>query len=441
MKFANLDEWLACLESRHPKKIDLGLDRVRRVAERMELLGQAATVVTVAGTNGKGSFVKTLSTLLLADDARVGCYTSPHLIHYNERITVNGQNATDRAICEAFEAIEEARDDISLSYFEFGTLAALYVFKAAKLDYIILEVGLGGRLDAVNIVDADISVITSIGIDHEDWLGSDREDIGLEKAGILRYGQPFICVDDAIPHSIKARAEELACKAYWLGEQIHIDQSSSATLVACQLPASETKSISDATVITQTKVAREKIQFQFAESYVPLPSIAAALQCYCLLRDSNNTENTEKISSLVQSVRLEGRYETLASDGYRFILDVAHNPQAAEHLAATLTSRGNCDLIAIFACMQDKNLAGIVEPLLPLIRHWVCVDIPGMDRSRSGEQLAEDICKLGGSAQSEITPELGLEGAKRVKASTDQTILVFGSFYLLAEIKPLLEES
>ena len=192
-RFNSLADWLDWQETLHPRKIDLGLERVARVAERMQLLTPAHGVITVAGTNGKGSSIAMLESILFAAGYRVACYTSPHLLRYNERIRIAGKEIDDTALCAAFESVDQARGDTSLSYFEFGTLAALTLFSRSQLDIALLEVGMGGRLDAVNVLDANAALVTSIDIDHSDWLGDDRESIGREKAGIFRAGRPAIC--------------------------------------------------------------------------------------------------------------------------------------------------------------------------------------------------------------------------------------------------------
>jgi dihydrofolate synthase/folylpolyglutamate synthase len=198
MRFGTLGEWLAWQEALHPKSIDLGLDRVRAVRRRLGVRGPAPVTLTVAGTNGKGSSVAYLAAILRAQGYRVGSYTSPHLLRYNERICIDGEPVGDAVICQSFDAIDHARGDITLSFFEFGTLAALDIFAAERVDVQVLEVGLGGRLDAVNIIDADVVLLTSIGLDHQDWLGSSRDAIGLEKAGVMRRGRPAV-ISDAEP--------------------------------------------------------------------------------------------------------------------------------------------------------------------------------------------------------------------------------------------------
>src|SRR5690606_5945833 len=214
----SLQAWLKWLEQCHPTEIDLGLARIHQVAERLQLLTPAARVITVAGTNGKGSCVAAVAALLRAAGLRVGVYTSPHLRRYNERIAVDNEFASDSEICAAFAAIAAACNGISLTYFEYGTLAALEIFRQRKVEVMVLEVGLGGRLDAVNILAADFAVITSIDLDHQDWLGNDREAIGAEKAGIVRAGRPLVCADPSPPASIRAAALTVGAPYYGINE-------------------------------------------------------------------------------------------------------------------------------------------------------------------------------------------------------------------------------
>ena len=216
---ASLDEWLVLLEQRHPSLIDLGLERVAEVAARLELTTPKSKVITVAGTNGKGSCVAIIEALLTTVGIRVGTFTSPHLLAYNERIRIDAENSNDADICRAFVAIEQARGDISLTYFEFSALAALWLFAETELDIIVLEVGLGGRLDAVNIIDPDVAVITSIDLDHQQWLGESRSAIGLEKAGVARSGVPLICADADPPDELLAALDSLGADLILLGQE------------------------------------------------------------------------------------------------------------------------------------------------------------------------------------------------------------------------------
>ncbi len=220
-RFHTLADWLTWQDSLHPRKIDLGLERVVAVARRLEVLQPGYRVVTVAGTNGKGSSVALLEAIYRNAGYRTGSYTSPHLLRYNERIRIDGREVDDTALCAAFERVDQARDGVSLTYFEFGTLAALLLFDTAGLDIALLEVGMGGRLDAVNIIDADVALVTSIGIDHSAWLGNDRETIGREKAGIFRAGRPAVCSDPSPPTSLRQHAAGHRCALVCAGRGIH----------------------------------------------------------------------------------------------------------------------------------------------------------------------------------------------------------------------------
>jgi dihydrofolate synthase/folylpolyglutamate synthase len=224
VKAKSLEAWLAELEHRHPSAIDLGLDRCGEVASRLHLLVPTATTITVAGTNGKGSTVAMMEALLCEQGVSCGAFTSPHLIKYNERIRVNGLEVEDSLIVRAFEAIEAARGEISLTYFEFGALAALWVFYALGVEYQLLEVGLGGRLDAVNIIDADACVITAIGLDHQEWLGNDVDTIAIEKCGIARAGKPCVVADQAAPKTVNESLHRIGAKAIRAGEAYHFTQ-------------------------------------------------------------------------------------------------------------------------------------------------------------------------------------------------------------------------
>ena len=297
----DLAAWLARLESLHPSAIELGLERVAAVAQRMALLPVAARVVTVAGTNGKGSTIAVLDAILRSGGVRTGCYTSPHLQRYNERVRIDGTEATDRQLVDAFQAVEWARDGTSLTYFEFGTLAALKLFQDAGVDCLLLEVGLGGRLDAVNIVDADLAVITSIALDHQDWLGDTREQIALEKAGILRPGCTAVCADPDPPASLLRQFAQLGCELHLLGRE-----------------------------------------------FEPLPdsgglrgdNVAAALTSAALLGIDVEALDLQR---LLQQLGLEGRVQRARVGGVTVWLDVAHNPAAAANLAdaaAPLTGPG-----------------------------------------------------------------------------------------------------
>lgn len=415
----SLGQWLVYLEQLHTQEIDLGLDRVESVAETLGLLTFPAKIVTVAGTNGKGSCVRALSLLLKQQSLNVGAFTSPHIERYNERITIDGEPASDALICDVFELIEVARGGTSLSYFEFGTLAALLIFKRFSLDVIILEVGLGGRLDAVNIVDPDIAVITSIGLDHQAWLGNTRELIGAEKAGILREAIPFVCVDAEPPKSVLDRARALRCDTIYLNKDI------------VALPSGSGNGDSDATFQLDSGVG--EIVLDLAGASLPVPSLLAAAQAFYLL--GGQLESTRLESTLV-TAQLEGRFERLSNSYSTFILDVAHNPQATELLAKRLSDtnwRGVC----VLAVMKDKAVSELLKPLKKVVSDWVCTEIPDLDRSLSAAALSSKLDECV-SVSTHSSPVEALENAvvlSQTQYPSDHPVLVLGSFYLVSEFK------
>ncbi len=404
------------MESLHPSEIDLGLERIRVVARRLDLLALPGKVVTVAGTNGKGSFVCALAALLRTAGYSVACYSSPHLERYNERIDINGQLASDKQIIEAFTAIDRARGSTSLTYFEFGTLAAFYLFKQAQVDVCLLEVGLGGRLDAVNIIDSDIAVLSSVGIDHEAWLGSDRESIGREKAGILRAKRNFICVDNEPPASVQAIASQLQCPSFYIGEHFNWRYD------GCEL---------------ELNLALEGRQqkLRLSASSLPAPSLLAALKAFDLL---GAKLNREKIESVLQNVSLAGRFERLDVGGTELILDVAHNAQASALLAKRLRLQGYRDLTVLFTAMQDKQLDAIVEPLAPLVKQWVCTEIETLPRCRRAEHIAVALESMGVSVQLQADIHLALAQALDQARGSQQPLLVLGSFFIVGAVKSLI---
>ncbi|WP_370978873.1 folylpolyglutamate synthase/dihydrofolate synthase family protein [Agaribacterium sp. ZY112] len=419
----DLHAWLSWMESLHPNEIDMGLARIRQVADSLELCSLPCKVVSVAGTNGKGSFVKALSSLLIEEGRRVACYTSPHINFYNERIAIDGEFVSDEQICLAFDAIDKARLDISLTYFEFGTLAALYLFKQAELDVCILEVGLGGRLDAVNIVDADISVITSIGVDHEAWLGSDRKQIALEKAGILRQNRPFISVEADLPETASSYADELQCASYLLGSELAVEAQGQAAILNYQ---------------AQTGSA----SLFLAESSLPLPSLLAALQCYHLLASDSQKKilSDAQVASVLSRCRLSGRYEQISYSGCEFIFDVAHNPQAASLLADKIKQREERLPVCLFTAMSDKDIAGIVAPLSETCANWICTELLDVPRCLSAVELEQCLLKLDVETQLEPSPMQALHVAMSQALKKKTKVLVLGSFFIVAEIKKLMAE-
>ena len=413
-RFSTLADWLAWQETLHPRKIDLGLERVTRVAERMQLLTPGHGVITVAGTNGKGSSVAMLESILSSAGYRVGCYTSPHLLRYNERIRIAGEEIDDAALCAAFESVDMARGDTSLSYFEFGTLAALRLFSLARLDIALLEVGMGGRLDAVNILDADAALVTSIDIDHSAWLGEDREAIGREKAGIFRPGRPAVCSDPEPPASVFKQAQ--AVSARWYAPGCGCDWATSGRGWNWQ--------------------SQEK-----AFLYLPLPALpgshqlqnaAGVLMVLNVLREQFPLQRGD-IERGLEAVTLAGRCQLLPG-GIETILDVAHNPDSAEKLAQLLrhrSIRGRTRMV--LGMLSDKDAAAFTAVLSPVVDDWYLATLPG-ERGLTAVQLQR---LIGGSAGHVISRLFGdVETACRqahADAVDGDRVVVCGSFVTVAE--------
>lgn len=417
MRFTSLAEWLGWLEQSHPKEIDLGLDRIRQVAARMDLLKPHAKVITVAGTNGKGSCVTATAGLLRAANFNVGVYTSPHLLRYAERIQINGKPVSDDLICAAFEKIANAssasgESSISLTYFEYGTLAALEIFKQQQVDFYVLEVGLGGRLDAVNIIDADVAVITSIAIDHQDWLGDTRDAIGREKAGILRSQQLFVCADPNPPQAIVDIAEQLKTKAYFIGREF--------SFMEYESDWSWKGKAANGTNVDLISMRAPNL---------PLPSMAAALQVVNLLGIELAQQHIEQ--SLLNLLLL-GRFQQISFQGRQFILDVAHNPAATEYLAKRLKAQPIAGkTFAIVAMMSDKDRVASLANLVNLVDEWFLLNLSEIPRAASIQALSNNLISLKTEVQlSGCINQLVSEILTR--ASPQDRILVFGSFFTVA---------
>jgi len=415
---SSLSEWLAWLETLHPREIDLGLDRVAAVAWRLGLSDElsrssmrAAKVITVAGTNGKGSCIAAMETLLLDSGKRVGTYTSPHLIRFNERCKINGEEVADEVFCSAFDTINRVRQSTSLTYFEFATLAALLIFKYHGLDYWLLEVGLGGRLDAVNCVDPDIAVITSIDLDHQQWLGNTREAIGGEKAGILREGIPFVCLDEAPPSSLVDAAKALSVQLFQINQHFglvprgdqwqlffHCDQGD-RTLVDFIAPNT---------------------------SPLPINSVLGACQVLRLL----DLDLPENLTTLTLNMVLPGRFSKVVLKHKHFYLDVAHNPAAARMLADRLAYREFAGLDACVAIMADKDVRATLLPLLPHVAHWHCIALPNNARALPVSEMQKFLQELGVEQKSVISHENMQTAIKLLMKQRDTSeVLVFGSFF------------
>ncbi len=423
----SLAQWLDHISAVHPTEIELGLERVAAVAAELNVLQPAPQVVTVAGTNGKGSTVASLETMLLASNKTVGAFTSPHIHRFNERIRIAGTEVVDADICSAFQLIEEARGAISLSYFEFATLAALILFKTAKVDVAVLEVGLGGRLDSVNIVDSDIAVITSISLDHQDWLGSDLEGIGFEKAGILRENCPVVLANTIMPKSVLKRAEQLKCRVYQLGQAF--DYSTAVDSSGCwhwrgQNKQGKSRTISDLEATT-----------------LHYGSVSASVQVLELL---NYSLTAETLSKVLNSLNLAGRFEQRIDQvtGAAVILDVAHNPAAAIDLNGRLLQMRqglpeNARMIAVIAVLNDKDIEGIVVSLLSSVDIWYIAQVEG-DRRLAVEYAVSRVREA--CPHTQFTAFQSVEAAYSKacsEANPVDRVVVAGSFHTVSSVREL----
>ena len=399
-----LPDWLEYIGRQHPQGIAMGLDRVSSVLNRMNLKIQQP-VIAVGGTNGKGSTCAMLESILRSAGYRTGLYSSPHLVRYNERVLIAGNECDDEALCEAFAAVEAARGDTPLTYFEFGTLAALWIFQERKIEAAVLEVGLGGRLDAVNAVDADCAVLTSVGIDHVDYLGPDRESIGREKAGIFRAGRPAVIAEPAPPRSVLAAP----------GEKLLIGKDFSYTGDGMQW------------TYTGPKGKRAGLAYPVLRGVIQLRNAAAAL---CALDALKLPIAMQEIRSGLASVALPGRFQVLPGRP-QVILDVAHNPQAAHVLAENLATSGFApETYAVCGMLKDKDIAGVLRELAPRITRWHLATLPG-PRGASADELAAQLEET--SVAKFASPADALAAALG-SASENDKIVVFGSFLTVGEV-------
>ncbi len=410
-----LEEWLAWQATLNPAEIELGLDRIATVWAALAPAAASAKIITVAGTNGKGSSVAMLEAIFDAAGYRVGTYTSPHLIRYNERIRIQGVSATDKQLCDVFERIESARKNTRLTYFEFGTLAALLIFSAADLDVVILEVGLGGRLDAVNLVDADVALITPVDLDHQDWLGTDIETIAAEKAGIIRAGKPVIYAGKTCPDAIVARSRALSAPLFRAGIDFHRVGHS---LTEWEWQGSEVK--------------RRNLPVPALVGAHQLDNAAGVLMVLDQLQSSLPVDIAAVRQGLLH-VRLAGRLQ-FVSGSPSWLFDVAHNAHAARALATALADMHlNGEVVAIFAVLDDKDIPGIAEAMGPLVDHWI---LPALQapRARAPATTLQLLRASGitGPADSYADVSSAVEAVSQA-GSADRLILVFGSFVTVGE--------
>ncbi|GAB3276588.1 bifunctional folylpolyglutamate synthase/dihydrofolate synthase [Parahaliea aestuarii] len=420
MTDTGLAAWLERLEALHPREIDLGLERVGVVAHRLGLLPVTVPVVTIAGTNGKGSTAAALEALLLAAGRQPGVYTSPHLLRYNERIRVAGREADDGAIVAAFADIERARAETSLSYFEFATLAALLVFRQQAADVLVLEVGLGGRLDAVNIVDPTVAVITSIGLDHQDWLGDDIDGIAREKAGILRSGVHAVIAESQPPRGLLEAVAASGANARYLGQDFYCDEAA------------------DAWSPRLLQASGEPVVLPPQARGALLPSnLCAALQAALLLGVDVAALPLRDIFAALQPA---GRRQLRHIGGIDYLLDVAHNPQSVDKLVEYIDAtpcKGKT--IAIFSAMKDKDLKTMLGLTTGRFAAWFLADQPDNPRAEQAARLG-DLLREQGEFMISVSKNLrqALRRAQSVMSEGDR-LVVFGSFFTVAAVMPLLD--
>ncbi|MBJ6137771.1 bifunctional tetrahydrofolate synthase/dihydrofolate synthase [Marinobacter litoralis] len=412
---ATVNEWLQWLEAIHPTEIDMGLDRVLVVLRRLFPKKPNARIITVAGTNGKGSTVATLERQLLAAGRTTGAYTSPHLQRYNERIRIDGNIISDAALVTAFEKVEEARGHVSLTYFEFGTLAAFVALEQAGVQDWVLEVGLGGRLDAVNVLDADFAIITSIDIDHIGFLGDNREVIGFEKAGILRPGITAVCADPVPPASVLQQATAQKVDLRLTGRDYRLEPRT----YGCDIIE---------LVMAEGRVA-------LPAGPLPIESVAAATVMAAQLVPE---AGLERLGEAAHSVNLPGRFERLSNTPL-VIADVGHNPHAARWLASRLyelkqQNRGR--VVAVYAALGDKDIEGVVSAMAPVVDHW-CLAGLSVPRGLSVGELQARVGEVA-SVGSSATIAEALDDAKGMAVEPADCVVVFGSFFTVAEARELL---
>ena len=416
MRFTSLKEWLSWQESLHPVEIDLGLDRVASVWQRMSRGKSTFTVITVSGTNGKGSCVAMLDAIYRAAGYKVGTYTSPHIKHYNERISINGESVSDVSLCNAFDLVDRSRGDTSLTYFEFGTLAAFTIFEHAALDLVILEVGLGGRLDAVNVWDADIAVISGIDLDHQEWLGNTRELIALEKAGIARSGNPVVCGDLNPPHTLIEYISQIDSPLFLINREFHFSKTSDqswrwqhGTYHLADLPLPGLRG-----------------DFQ-------LSNAASVLMAVSLLEKTLPVSRADIRQGLITAF-VPGRFQVVPGD-VTVILDVAHNVQGTQALAQTLTHFPCSGLtLAVFGVLKDKDVIGMINAIKHVVDQWFVADLPS-PRAMASQQIETVLRKLGVTQAIHRFDSVKLAKESAVdRAGAQDRIVAFGSFFVVSEL-------
>ena len=418
---ASLAEWLAWLETLHPKKIDFSLERIRTILGALGLETPPFRSIAVSGTNGKGSCVAYLSEIYTHAGFCTGAFTSPHLVAFNERIAVDGVPAGDQEIVEAFVAMDAARGSVTLSYFEASAVAALVIFARRQVDVAVLEVGMGGRLDAVNALDSDAALIVSIGLDHEAWLGSDRESIGFEKAGIMRAGRPVVIAEPDPPQSIARAAADVGADALFIGQDFAVTAAGNELIVNCR-----------------GSVSRRVPQpgFGGTEQWLNAAACVQLTQCLNALLPVSEAALKAAIAAAAPPARADRRM----IDGVEWLFDVAHNPAAAQRLAALLAEQpAGGRSWAIFGAFRDKDIAGIVRAIAPQVDSWHVASLLAERGARAAE-IAAIVADVDPAAR--ITAFRDVSSAclfTRERAAAGDRVIVFGSFYLVGPALCALE--
>ena len=412
----SLEYWLDYIQAVGPKEIDLGLQRIKPIYEQLIKSKIASKVIVVGGTNGKGTTTEFLGQLLVSKHKNVGTFTSPHLFNFNERIKINGKPVSDESIVESFKLIEESRGSTNLTYFDFSTLAALLIFNKSKVDYMVLEIGLGGRLDPVNIVDSDIAILTNVELDHQDWLGEDRESIGKEKADIFKLHKPVIIGQHEVPNSVHEKILETKNQTFCVGKEFdyQVDDSNKKW----------------------TFTFKGERQVSYADiklNSFSVSSISCALAAFCLLEEEVSLD----MDVVFNSLDLKGRCELIDN---RYLLDVSHNESSARFLSSFIERNFEDGTVinAVFGVMEDKDVNSILEPLATRINKWY-VTSADIERSMATE-------KLGDIINSKYPKDMELVGSvkeacMKAQEETEEEglILIFGSFYTVSEAFPALK--
>lgn len=422
----NLSQWLDFISATHPSEIEMGLERVKKIYSALNLSTKESQVVLVAGTNGKGSTIAMIESALLALGYQVGTYTSPHILRYNERVRINGVATNDDQLVSSFERVEKVRAETPLTYFEFGTLAALDLLIASELDVLLLEIGLGGRLDAVNIVEPDLSIITSIGLDHTDWLGDTLDQIGLEKAGILRQGVTFVA-GEAMPQSVLQKSEEMACQRFLCRQDFEKNGQHGVMLLLD---------------------GKSHFFEGFPQVRLPENNVLVALQAIVCLYDKLTSHVDDfkqavffRVAESIEQVRIPGRLESIPHNAEIYI-DVGHNAHAAVYLKAFLMHHAqlNKSIQLVYSSLKDKDVSAIAEILAPCAERWLLAPL-SCERAMEVDEL-EAAVKQHVSQQvicfESVADAIkaGLDFADRAQKNNRAVLtLIFGSFYMVEAAK------